>query len=259
MNAISNRDGIERRIEADLQANFREFPYSAEQSLVLGAHLLDSEGHSRSLLGQVTARGEDGLTFMTLRFGCGLDEASSDALVRFDRSLTAIGRPQMVNPGVRFHLWVYERRPDVRAIVHTHPPHCVALAMTHMPLRPVTMDAAMLYDDVAYLDNWPGAPEGDEEGQLISRALGDKSSILLSSHGLLATGRSVQEAMYRAVFLERAAAAQLLAAAAGTLRDVGTEAALSGRRAMTRASYVHATMSYLYRKVARTGKYPAFA
>lgn len=39
------------------------------------------------------------------------------------------------NPGVRFHVWIYGKRPDVNAIVHTHAPYASALAATGMPLR----------------------------------------------------------------------------------------------------------------------------
>lgn len=251
------RPELEKAIEADLASGFRDFPHSTAQSLALGAHLLDSDGHGRSLLGQVTARSDAGDTFMTLPFGDGLDEANPHDFVVFDRQLNPVGAKRIVHPGVRFHVWIYERRPNVRAIVHTHPPHTVALAMTHQPLRTISMDSAMLYGDVAYLEHWPGTPEGDEEGELIANALGGKGAILLANHGLLTVGKNVQEAVYRALFFERAAAAQLLASATGELRDVTPEAAASGRHAMTRDSYVNATMSYLYRKVARTGRYPS--
>ncbi len=239
---------ISRRVEADLSVGFAHFPYGLEDSFALGCRLLAREGHSRALLGQVTARDGRG-NYITVPFGHGLDEADARSLAHFDDEIKPLGGAPMVNPGVRFHVWIYRSRPDVQAIVHTHPPAAVALAMTHEPLRVVSMDAAMLYDSVGYLDHWPGTPEGDSEGELISQALGDHDALLLCNHGLLTVGATVQEAVYRAVFFEWAAAAQLQARAMGELKPVDVLAARSAHHAMTRKTYVNATVAYLYRKV----------
>jgi len=54
----------------------------------------------------------------------------------------------------------------------------------------------------------------------LGRWLGDKKTILFASHGLIATGETIEEAAYLAFFLERAAALQLAASAAGTVHPV---------------------------------------
>ena len=68
-------------------------------------------------------------TWWTLQFGYGFDEATAERMVLVDEDLKPLsgGRP---NPGVRFHVWIYNKRPDVQAIVHTHAPHASALAAT---------------------------------------------------------------------------------------------------------------------------------
>lgn len=241
---------ISRRVEVDLAAGFRNFPWGLEASFALGARLLAQEGHSRALLGQFTARDGQG-QYITVPFGHGLDEADEATLVHFDDELRPQNGAPMVNPGVRFHVWIYRCRPDVQAIVHTHPPAAVALSMTHERLRVNSMDAAMLYDSVGYLDHWPGTPEGDAEGELISEALGKHGALLLCNHGLLTVGSSIQEAVYRAVFFEWAAAAQLQARAVGDLKAVEEASARSAHHAMTRQAYINATVAYLYRKAQR--------
>ena len=74
------------------------------------------------------------------------------------------------------------------------------------------MDATPLFDDIAFLPDWPGLPTADREGELIAGALGAKHAMLLAHHGLLAAGRSVQEATFLAVFIERMARLQVDAA-----------------------------------------------
>jgi L-fuculose-phosphate aldolase len=144
------------------------------------------------------------------------------------REALAGGRP---NPGTRFHIWIYRKRPDVQAIIHTHAPYASALAATGERLRTIHMDSAMLHGTV-HLAEWPGVPVADDEGRIISAALGEAKTILLANHGLLAAGASVEEATYLAVFFERAARMQLRAMAAGGFRELKRELAEEAREAI---------------------------
>lgn len=75
-----------------------------------------------------------------------------------DEHLTVLEGDGMANPANRFHSWIYRARPDVRCIVHTHPLHVAALSMLAVPLEVSQMDIAPLYDDCAFLGDWPGVP-----------------------------------------------------------------------------------------------------
>ena len=88
------------------------------------------------------------------------------------------------------------------------------------PLHIAHMDTTALYDDVAHLAHWPGIPFGDEEGEIISSALGEKSAILLAHHGQLCVGSTVEAACILGVTIERAAEMHLHARAAGELQTI---------------------------------------
>jgi len=133
------------------------------------------------------------------------------------------------NPATRFHLWVYRARADVHAIVHTHAPAASALAAAEQPLVVAHMDATPLFDDLAFLPHWPGLPTADREGEVIAAALADKHAMLLAHHGLLAAGRSVQEAAFLAVFIERMARQQIDAAAVGGAKPIDSGEARRAR------------------------------
>ena len=51
-------------------------------------------------------------------------------------------------------LQVYRQRPDINAIVHTHPPATAALSMVGLPLEIEHMDGMALYGDVQHLKEW---------------------------------------------------------------------------------------------------------
>jgi L-fuculose-phosphate aldolase len=234
------------RVSREMDADLKELSLSPAQSLAGCCRILAYEGHESGLAGQVTTRAEKAGTFYTLQFGYGFDEATAERMVLVDEDLQPLqgGRP---NPGVRFHIWVYNKRPDVKAIVHTHAPYASALAATGKPLKTIHMDSAMLHG-AAHLPEWPGVPVADDEGRIISGALGDAKSILLANHGLLTTGGSVEEATYLAVFFERAARMQLRAMAAGGFREVKPELAEEAREFLLQPSIVRGTFAYWLRR-----------
>ena len=235
-------DRVNREMAEDLPA----LKVSTPELLAACCRILAYEGHESGLAGQVTARAEKPGTWWTLQFGYGFDEASAERMVLVDDDLKPLsgGRP---NPGVRFHVWIYNKRPNVQAIVHTHAPHASALAANGTALKTIHMDSAMLHG-TAHLPDWPGVPVADDEGRIISGALGSAKTILLANHGLLAAGASVEEATYLAVFFERAARMQLLAMAAGGFKEVKPELAEEARDFLLQPSIVRGTFAYWSRR-----------
>jgi L-fuculose-phosphate aldolase len=235
------------RVSREMDQDLPFLESSTEELLASCCRILAAEGHESGLAGQVTARADKPGAFWTLQFGYGFEEATAARMVLVDEDLKPLkgGRP---NPGVRFHIWIYRKRPDVQAIVHTHAPYASALSCTSSSLRTIHMDSAMLHG-TAHLAEWPGVPVADDEGRIISGALGNAKSILLANHGLLTVGNSIEEAAYLAVFFERAARMQLRAMAAGGYREVKPALAEEARDFLLQPSIVRGTFAYWARRV----------
>ncbi len=221
------------------------------EKLTLAARILAAEGHSSGLAGQITARANSAGHFLTLAVGIGFDEASAADFIRIDDDLNVVDGNGAPNPATRFHLWIYRHRPQVQAIIHTHPPAVSALSMLRTPLVVAHMDMTMFQDDCAYLPDWPGLPIGDEEGRIIADQLQEKRSILLANHGLITTGTSIEEVTYLAVYFERAAALQLAASAAGKIRPVDPAKAREAGAFLLKPPIINATFAYLARRAQR--------
>ena len=219
------------------------------EKLVLAARILGGEGHSENLAGQITARSKDSSdNYHTLRIGPAFSEVTLEDLCLVDDDLNVIDSNHEVNPALRFHLWLYRARPEINCVVHTHPPYTSALSMTGQPLIVSHMDTAMFHDDCSFLREWPGVPFGDEEGRIISEAIGTKRCILLAHHGFVTTGVTVEEAIYLAVFLERAARMQLIAQSAGEIRPVNPDHAEEAHDFLLKPGVVNATFNAWARK-----------
>jgi ribulose-5-phosphate 4-epimerase/fuculose-1-phosphate aldolase len=118
-------------------------------------------------------------------------------------------------PPMEFHIHaeVYRRRPDVNAVVHTHPLWSTLFSMVGKPVLPVIMQAAVLgeirlFEKTASINNRPLAQE-------LAAALGEHRVIMLKSHGSVVAAEGIIEAFVLGFYLEETAQRQHLAAQIG--------------------------------------------
>lgn len=242
---------ILRRTNQAMQQQIGESGLSLKERISLSCRYLADQGHGATLAGQITVANDDD-TFWTTGFTNGFADTTPTNLVRVNANLEVIEGAGMANPGARFHSWIYAARSDVRAIVHSHPPHTSALALSGQELIVSHMDMTMFHDDVAYLKEWPGIPLANDEGRIISAALGHKNAILLVNHGMLTVGSCLEEAVFLASYFEQAARMQVLAQAAGhtpiPLRD---DLAQDAKSFVKSPKFVQATFDYWCRLTLR--------
>jgi L-fuculose-phosphate aldolase len=248
---VRDKSAYHQQTDARMNRHFQVPDWSVPQKLALACRILAMEGHDSGLAGQLTARGPRPNTYYMLRFGLGLDEIAAGNLLLVDDDLNVLEGEGMPNPSNRFHLWIYRARPTVGSIMHTHPPHVSALSMIGVPLAVSHMDTTLFFEDCAWLREWPGTPIGDEEGRIISQALGDKKAILLAHHGQLSATASIEHALVLAMFVERAAKLQLMAMSAGTILPVDRAMAQEAHDYRHKPKAIAATFAYYARRVIR--------
>jgi|SRR5690625_673422 len=252
--ATQEKAALRERVDRELQE--LDAPgtqhWNTQEKIALACRMLADQGHWHGgLAGQFTAKGDEPDTYWTLPFGVGADEAQASNLIQIDDDLRPLDGKSLPNPANRFHLWVYRHRPELQCIVHTHPPACSALSMVGEPLVVAHMDATPFFDDCAYLPEWPGLPIGDDEGQIISEALGDKRAILMANHGLLTAGKSIEEATVMALWLEMVAELQLKARAIGPVKPVPAELAKESHDFLVKPRILELTFAYFARRMLR--------
>ncbi len=123
------------------------------------------------------------------------------------------------------HSQIHAARPDVISAAHAHSVNGKAWSSLHRRLDPLTQDACAFYEDHAVFDDYTGAVFDIEEGKRIAHALGECKAAILANHGLLTVGRTVDEAAWWFITMERACQGQLLAEAAGTPIPIRPEVA----------------------------------
>ena len=250
----ASKSDLVRQALASMDKHFGEGPqWSQRQKLALLCRMVVACGHDSGMSGQISVRGPRPGTYYTQQFGIGMDEATAGNLLLVDDNLNVLEGEGMANAANRFHLWIYKEKPSVNCIVHTHPFHVVALSLLGVPLQVACMDSAVLYDNCAFLPHWPGIPVGNEEGEMISEALGGKKVILLAHHGQLVATHSMDEAYVLAHHVERTAKLQLAAMAAGTLQPIDPEKGREARDWILTPKRTQRTFEYYARKLLAQG------
>jgi ribulose-5-phosphate 4-epimerase/fuculose-1-phosphate aldolase len=106
------------------------------------------------------------------------------------------------------HAEIYRARPDVMGIVHSHSQAIIPFTITDVELRPVWHMSAFLQDAVSLFDTQDIAGDTDllikngELGVALAAALGGGTVGLMRGHGNVVVGRSVREAVSRAIYTE---------------------------------------------------------
>jgi HCOMODA/2-hydroxy-3-carboxy-muconic semialdehyde decarboxylase len=140
------------------------------------------------------------------------------------------------------HGAIYEARPDVRAVVHTHSPGIIPFGVTGVPLRPVMHMCASMGTEVPIWDSRTSF--GDTNllvttmamGRDLAAGLGSRPVALMRGHGAVVAGGSLREVVFNAIYLELNATLQQRAAALGEitfLSDGEVRAILATRSSFT--------------------------
>jgi ribulose-5-phosphate 4-epimerase/fuculose-1-phosphate aldolase len=115
-----------------------------------------------------------------------------------------------------FHRDIFEARPDVNAIVHTHEVHGRALALSGVERLPVFRNGAAAASSSLPTYPIPSMGFPAEVRREAVRLLGGGSSVHLWSHGSDYVGASLEEATVAAIQREQLARLQIIATEVGT-------------------------------------------
>jgi len=187
--------------------------------------------------GNVSVRLDGGHILVTPA-GLSKVDVTVDSLVELapDGSPVTLGRSASSEVGM--HLCIYRARPDVRAVVHAHPPVATAFGVAGRDF----MDA-VLPEVIFHLGSVPlvpfALPGTPALGEAMAPYLAEHDAFLLASHGATTVGPSLRLAHQRMESLEHAARILHAASMIGSparLRDADV-AALKQAREAARAGW----------------------
>jgi L-fuculose-phosphate aldolase len=150
--------------------------------------------------------------------GYPLDLIETDDWVPMEIESGRVERPGP-RPSSEFemHLEIYRARPDVNAVVHTHPPITIGVISAGIrEIPPMFPDFVAIAGTIGAIDYV--VPCSPELAAAVRNEIRDPamSALLMRNHGLLTVGGSVRESYYRTEVIEEAARIFWVARSVGT-------------------------------------------
>ncbi len=195
---------IEERLRADI--------------VEIGRRLHD-RGYVASNDGNISVR-FDAERLLTTPTGVSKGFMTPDMMVTTDLNGRKVAGDREPSSEILMHLAVYEYRPEIKAVVHAHPPTATGFAVAGIPL-----DRAVLAEVVTTLGSIPiaeyGTPSTSELADAVRQYIRAHDGLLLANHGALTVADELFAAYYKMETLEHFARISLVA------RQLGGERLLS--------------------------------
>ncbi|KAL5285602.1 add-1 family protein [Megaselia abdita] len=174
--------------------------------------LLDLYGWTQGLGAQITARlNADQELFLVNPYGLLFHEVTASSLNKVDMQGQVVEQGT-TNFGInknqyQLHAAVHAARPDLRCAIYLGCNAVVAISSIKSGVLPLTKDAALLGEVARH--TYSGLSDAEENEKLV-RDLGPNSKVLLlSNHGALCCGETVEEAFFAAYHIIQACETQL--------------------------------------------------
>ncbi len=177
------------------------------QALVDAARALSASGMNAGTSGNLSARQANGMWITPSAMAFEVMEAVDLVDVSLDGQWAAGRRP---SSEWRIHRDIYRAFPQAQAVVHAHPPHCVALASHGRGIPAFHYTVALAGGTDIRCAGY--ATFGTQAlSEHVLKALQGRKACLMAQHGMVCFERSPAAALSLAMVVEQLARAYLLA------------------------------------------------
>jgi L-fuculose-phosphate aldolase len=185
-----------------------------EQVIEIGKKLVDY-GLVVATWGNISCRDLKKNQFIITPSGMPYHELKPGDLVTLNAEGGVVEGKRKPSTEALLHLEIYQARPDVAAVIHTHSSSACAFAVVQEPIPPVLEEAAQLIGGPVEVARYamPGSRELARNGV---KALENRNAALLANHGVVGVGRSLNEALTVVLLVEKLAKVFLQAKMLGT-------------------------------------------
>src|SRR6476619_7441594 len=123
---------------------------------------------------------------------------------------------------ILMHLAIYKARPDVKAVIHSHPPHATAFAIADIELPTCIHPEAEVFLGPVKTAKYV-TPGDTRLGESIKPFIKESNTILLGNHGVVCYGPDLEDAYYKLEIVDAYARILLLTKQLGSVRPLEGE------------------------------------
>jgi L-fuculose-phosphate aldolase len=182
-----------------------------QRELIEICHRLVELGYVIGTYGNVSVRVPGGLIITPSRVDyAGL---TPEDLVTVSDVGAVLAGTRLPSSELEVHRQIYLRRPGVNAVLHTHSLHATALSCCHEMIPVIVEEQSQVVGGEIHCTRYVPAGQHEELGEETARALGASNAVMIANHGVVSCGRSLGEALFTCIVVERIAQMRLLTGA----------------------------------------------
>ncbi|MBI1869266.1 MAG: class II aldolase/adducin family protein [Methylocystis sp.] len=184
------------------------------EAIVAAGRDMNRLGINHGTCGNISAR--DGETMLITPSGIPYDDAQPEMIARMplEGAAGAFEGPLPPSSEWRFHLDILRARNDVNAVVHAHSIYATTLSALRRDIPAVHYMIAIFGVNTIRCADYASFGTAELSERAVA-SLGQGHGVLLANHGMIVTGATLAQAMWRAVELEALAKTYYLASLAG--------------------------------------------
>jgi L-fuculose-phosphate aldolase len=210
----------------EITSSPRVTEHELRQEMIRVGRLLWERGYVAATDGNLSARlGSDRLMATASGLSKGFLSTNDLVVLRLDGNPISSyrGRAQKPSSELSMHLEVYRQRPDVRAVVHAHPPIATAFSIAGVSLARCVIPEVIVTLGSIHTTEY-ATPGTGEVSESIRHSIRDYDAIILTHHGSLTVGRTLWEAYLHLEKVEHTAQITLAAQQLGRVQTLSPQA-----------------------------------
>lgn len=176
---------------------------TGEQALAVAFRHLAEIGFAENMAGHITWQPAGQSEMLVNPWGLWWAELTASDICTVDTDARVIRGRWDVTPAIHIHTELHRARPDARVVIHNHPYYVSLLAALQNPPELVHQTGALFLDDLCFVDTYDGEVDTAQRARELAGRIGDANLAILASHGVIAMGRTLAEAVYRSATIER--------------------------------------------------------
>ena len=193
------------------------------QKVIQTSRFMLSMGLTIGTSGNVSARCEDGESFLITPSGMDYDAVTPDDIVKVSVATGETTGKRVPSIETGLHRGIYLARPDLQAVVHVHSPLAAGLAVARKPLPVIADMCALAFGGQVEVAEY-GTSGSPELAANVVRALGSRNAVLMANHGSLGVGNNLDQALFVCDLLEKMCLTYYCATLAGGAVPIDDEA-----------------------------------
>ena len=124
---------------------------------------------------------------------------------------------------IKIHIAIYQARPDIKAVIHSHPPHATAFAVSGIPIPEAVHPEAEVFLGKVRTARFAIPSTDDLPASLLPLINSDTNTLLMGNHGSVSFSHDLMDAYYKLEILDAYCRLLILTRQLGTINTISPQ------------------------------------